>query len=30
MLLIPPHYLNAVLSIEVENKQPNGEIKKDQ
>lgn len=28
MALIPPHYLNAVLSIEVENKQTNGEIKK--
>lgn len=28
MSLIPPHYLNAVLSIELENKQPNGEIKK--
>jgi S1-C subfamily serine protease len=28
MSLIPPHYLNAVLSIEIENKQANGEIKK--
>lgn len=28
MSLIPPHYLNTVLSIEIENKQPNGEIKK--
>ncbi len=28
MSLIPPQFLNAVLSIEVENRQPNGEIKK--
>ena len=28
MSLIPPQYLNAVLSIEIENKQQKGEIKK--